>query len=56
MKQKFIIFTTLILILVFGICFLKKDEDKAYEIAKAECKSEVVVRHTNYGDSYYVCK
>ena len=56
MKQKLIIFTTLILILVLGIWFLQKDEEHAYEVAKAECESEVVIRYTNSGDSYYVCK
>ena len=56
MKQKLIIFTTLALILIFGIAFLKNDDKKSYEKVKASCNNEVVKVATKDGDLYYVCK
>ncbi len=49
-------FIVLGIVLYSCISVLKHDEEHAYEIAKAECNSEVITKYTNAGDSYYVCK
>ena len=56
LRKEIKLILVLIIILSLAIILLQWVENKNYNEALKRCNNNIITKHTNTGDKYYVCK